>query len=179
MKKILLVVSIVMLASLIASAQLVSPTVFNRTYSGYCDGAHLVLQKLTATPGAPGSTKVYVGGFHDLVDACGFASNAPIVGNKSGAGSTVQPHPLVGVAGPVLYTADADKDAQCNCFSGIQFEFVYDLVHGFSAIYESFLGFDGDYFCCNQSLVPGLPAKVDAAGKPPAGGTFAIAKKQE
>jgi len=179
MKKMLFVLCVVIFASLIASAQLVSPTTYDRTYSGYCDGARLVLQKLTTS--GTGSTKVYVGGFHDLIDACGGSVNPPIVGNKAGAGATVPPHQLSGVSGPVLYTADEDLDGSCLCYRGIQFEFVYDLVHEFSTIYEAFQGANGDYFCCDQSLTIGLPSKTNgnAVAKPAAGGTFGIARKQQ
>jgi hypothetical protein len=124
---------------------------------------------------------VYVGGFHDLVDGCGFPSNAPVVGQKHGTSANVPPHQLSGVSGPVLDTADADVDAQCNCFSGRQFEILTDVVHEFSALYQGVLGANGDYFCCDQSLTIGLPSKTNgnAVAKPTAGGTFGIARKQQ
>jgi hypothetical protein len=178
MKKMLFVLCVVMLASLIASAQLVSPTTYDRAFSGYCDGYRLVLQKLTSS--GTGSSKIYVGGFHDLVDLCGLPTNASVVGQKHGTGANVPPHQIVGVSGPVLDTADADFDAQCQCFSGVQAEYLTDLVHEYAALYRGYLGFNGDYFCCDAALTIGLPAKNgNAVTKPPMGGSIAAARKQQ
>ncbi len=176
MKKMLLVVCVVMLASLIASAQLVSPTTYNRTFYGYCDGEHLVLQKIASGTGVF-STKVYVAGYQDLVDGCGFSSNAPVVGQKHGVGAKVPPAYFVGISAPVLDVGSADVDAQCLCFSGQQYEYLNDVRDGFSSLYRSFLGFDGDYYCCSQTLVNGLPAKGNVKTAKPSGGTIAAIPK--
>lgn len=176
MKKMLLVVCVVMLASLIASSQLVSPTTYNRTFYGYCDGEHLVLQKIASGTGVF-STKVYVGGYHDLVDGCGRSSNAPVVGQKHSVSAKVPPAYFVGLGRPVLDTADADVDASCLCFSGTQYEFLSDVTDNVSSLYENFLGFDGDYYCCSQALVNGLPAKGNAKAGKPVGGNLAMPSK--
>jgi hypothetical protein len=176
MRKMLLVICVVALAGCIASAQLVSPTTYNFTYSGYCDGAHLVLQKLTSS--GVGSVKIFIGGFHDGADVCGF-SNAAVVGMKAGINHLVPPRSITNTTGPVFITADADKDAQCLCDSGQQWSFVYDYINHFSSIYENFLGFDGDYYCCSQTLLNGLPAKGNAASRGPAGGTFQAVRKHD
>lgn len=174
MRKMLLMVCAAMLLGAFASAQ-VAPTYYDITYTGYCDGAQLVLQKLAKT--GTGNSKVYVAGFHDLAN-CGGAANfyPPLVGHKAAAGATVPPHNEVGVAGVVLYTADADLDGYENAYTGVQYEFVYDLIHGYSALYRSYAGGDIDYFCCDQGLTNGLPSKAPGAEKPLAGGTFARQK---
>jgi len=171
MRKLLLVLCVVMVGSLVASAQLVSPTVYDRTFYGFCNGEHMVLQKLAAS--GTGHTKTYVAGYEDLTSACGFPYNAPTVGQKHGVSPSTPPHDLNGLAGPVLDIADAGSDAVCVCFSGTQEEFLMDIRDSLAAGFISFLGYDGDYFFGDVSLVNGLPSKVgNAAGKPTFAGTF-------
>lgn len=170
MKKMLLVLCVVMVFSLLASAQLVKPTTYDRTFYGFCNGEHMVLQKLTSS--GIGSTKVYVAGYEDLTSACGFPYNAPTVGQKHSIGPKVPPHDLTGAGGSVLDLADAGDDAICVCFSGTQEEFLMDVSDNVAAGFVSFLGYDADYWFADVTLTNGLPAKVgNAAGRPSLTGT--------
>lgn len=163
MKKMLLVVCVVMLASLIVSAQLVKPTTFDRTFYGYCNGEHMVLQKQTSS--GANSAKTFVAGFEDLTSACGYPSNAPTVGQKHGLGATTLPHS--GAGGPVLDIGSAAVDALVGGFSGIQEEWLMDVVNNVAAGYASFLGSDGDYIFTVVQLTNGLPSKTgNAVGRP-------------
>src|SRR6266576_1793682 len=125
MKKMFVVACVVMLASLVASAQLVAPVVYDRTFYGYCNGEHMVLQKLTTS--GTGSTKVYVAGYEDLTSACGYPSNAPTVGQKHGIGVKVPPREIVApLNGLYLDIASAATDVIVGGFSGIQEEWMMD-----------------------------------------------------
>lgn len=156
MKKMLLVLCVVMAASLVASA---SNTVYDRTFSGYCNGFHAVLQKIASS--GNGSTKVYVGGYDDLVDACGYTYNAPIVGQKHGVGPLVPPH--FGATGWVLDTADALQDAVYGTYTGIQIEFLEDITNARFAGYYSNTS-DTDYWYIWGYLTNGLPSKTGQTG---------------
>jgi hypothetical protein len=165
MKKMLLVLCVVMLASLIVSAQLVKPTTYDRTFYGYCNGEHMVLQK-QATGTGMGSPKVYVAGFEDLTSACGLPYNGPTVGQKHGLAAKVFPH-FGSTGGPVLDIASAAEDAINVAFTGIQEEWIVDVVNNVAAGYFSFLGSDGDYIFTVVNLTNGLPSKTgNAVGKP-------------
>jgi hypothetical protein len=171
MKKMFFVVCVVMLASLVASAQLVAPTVYNRTFYGYCNGEHMVLQKRSSCCGT-GSTKVYVAGYEDLTSACGFPYNAPTVGQKHAIGVKVPPREIVApLNGRYLDIASAAADYISGGLSGFQEEWMMDVQNNVAAGYFSQLGFDGDYIFTEVFLTNGLPSKTgNAVGKPVLGG---------
>jgi hypothetical protein len=165
MKKVLLVATVVMLAGVIASAQLVSPTTYDRTFYGYCNGEHMVLQKLASS--GTGSTKVYVGGYEDLTSACALPYNGPTVGQKHGIGPTEYPRAFSGKNGTFLDIGSAATDAICVCFSGFQEEWILDVKNNVGAGYFSLLGSDADYVFTLVYLSNGLPSKHgNAVGKP-------------
>jgi hypothetical protein len=164
--KSLLVITLFAVCCSFASAQLVSPTTYDRTFYGYCNGEHMVLQKLSGTPG-PGDTKVFVAGYEDLVDACGFPYNAPTVGQKHGISAKVYPRVYTGVNGTYLDIASAAEDAINDDFSGYQEEWIMDVKNNIASGYFSELGFNGDYLFTSVYLTNGLPAKTgNSVGKP-------------
>jgi hypothetical protein len=67
----------------------------------------------------------------------------------------------------VLDIASAATDEIVGGFSGIQEEWLMDVVNNVAAGYASFLGSDGDYLFTLVTLSNGLPSKTgNAAGKP-------------
>jgi hypothetical protein len=161
MKKMLLVLCAVMVCSLLASAQ-ISPTVYNRTFVGYCNGVHAVLQKLASS--GEGSSKVFVGGYDDILDACGYPYNSPIVGQKHGIGSTVPPH--FGSTGTVLDIADGLEDAVAGTYTGIQIEYLLNVTNNVFAGYYGNTS-DIDYWYLYDSMANGLPSKTNSMTKLP------------
>ena len=161
----LVVVTLLAIGCSVASAQLVSPTTYDRTFYGYCNGEHMVLQK-QASSGA-GDAKVFVAGYEDLVDACALPYNAPTVGQKHGLNAHVYPRAFVGLNGTYLDIASSADDAICVCFSDTQEEWIMDVKNNVGAGYFSFGGSDGDYLFTLVYLTDGLPAhNGNAVGKP-------------
>jgi hypothetical protein len=159
MKKMVFTIAVAVLLSIVGFAQ-VTPTTYNRHALSSCLGWHEVLQRLSTS--GEGSTKVYVAGFTDLLDACGSDSglNPPNVGQKHGVGSTVPPHyPAFTQTGPVLDVGDDWLTYQCFCLSGYAFEWLIDLKNSEVAGFYSFVGNDTDYWWYWDYIAPGLPSK--------------------
>lgn len=155
MKKGMLVLCFAMAGSLLASAQLVSPTTYDRHDLNSCFGWHLVLQKLAAS--GEGSSKVYLAGHLDETSACGQAYDPPEVGQKHAIGPKVPPH--FGQTGTVLDVGDDYNTYNCFCLSGYANEWLLDLTDDSVAGYFAFYGLDGDYWWYLSSIGGGLPSK--------------------
>jgi len=164
-KKSLLVITLLAIGCSFASAQLVSPTTYDRTFYGYCNGEHMVLQKQTSS--GAGSSKVFVAGYEDLTSACGYPYNGPTVGQKHAVNAKVYPHAFTGTNGTYLDIASSADDAICLCFSQTQEEWIMDVKQNVAAGYFSFNGSDGDYIFTLVYLSNVLPAhNGNAVGKP-------------
>src|ERR1700722_9792832 len=159
------VITLLAVGCSLASAQLVSPTVYDRTFYGYCNGEHMVLQKQTSS--GAGASKVFVAGYEDLTSACGLPYNGNTVGQKHAVNAKVYPHAFTGVNGTYLDIASSADDAICVCFSNTREEWIMDVRNNVGAGYFSEGGFDGDYLFTIVYLSNGLPAhNGNAVGKP-------------
>jgi hypothetical protein len=159
MKKLLLVLSVVLALSL-ASFAAQKSTTYDYTFSGYCDGVELVVSNNYNLLG-PGYPQVFIGGYHELVNACGFRFDGTDVGLVHPLQKQVPPH--YGTPGAVLDVADNALDATggpFGAFTGGQAEFVLDTVGMNWAIYASFFGDSTNYLLNFGTLTPGLPAHV-------------------
>jgi len=154
----------VLSVSLTASAAQ-KTTVYDFTFTGYCDGIELVVTNNFDLFG-PGFPQVFIGGFHELINQCGFRYNGTDVGFVHFLSAKVPPH--AGVGGPVLDASDNIFDATTNFpfggFTGAQAEYVLDTVGGTWALYGAFFGDETDFLLNAGTLTPGLPAKVNGGG---------------
>jgi len=84
MKKMLLVMTVVLVGSLAASA---APVTFNFTFDGFCD----YMTTTRYTPGA-GFPKKFLTGVHHVFDGCGFGVNTDVGGFQHGNPSAIPPN---------------------------------------------------------------------------------------
>jgi|SRR5271165_707262 len=176
MKKMLLVLSVILALSLASFAKQKSTT-YDYSFTGYCDGVELVVTNNYYNLG-PGYPQVFIGGYHELVNGCGFLFDGTVVGLAHLLGKNVPPH--FGTGGVVLDVADNTLDAtggQFGAFTGAQAQFVVDTVGGNWAVYAAFYGDENDYLLNYGTLTPGLPAHLQGANPKTAKTTFGTYKK--
>jgi hypothetical protein len=135
MKKMLLVLCVVMMGSLFASA-----THYTVTLNSFCDSWDLNLNKgYNFNTGLPFPTKVYVWGHHDVPAVC--TGTFETIGMKHGAGSTVPPNNLFGTSNAVFDISDTEGGS-------IPVEFLIRVTNGCGA--AAYLG--GDAFGVASSV---------------------------
>ena len=104
MKKMLLVLCVVLIGSMLASAKAKTYTV---TLNDFCDIWTLTLDKGNTSAGSL-APQIYVWGNHDLLSRCGLA-NYDTIGQKHGANAKVPPNDAFGTSQALLDIQDTEN----------------------------------------------------------------------
>jgi hypothetical protein len=151
MKKMLLVLCLVMMGSLFASA-----THYTVTLTNFCDTWDLTLDKGNTAAGTH-APKVYVWGAHDPAGTC--TGTLDTIGQKHGASAKVPPNDFFGSSQAVLDISDVEG-------SPSPIEFLLRVTNGCAAAaYTGGAGFGGNFFIAADTCTVG-PRATKAGLKP-------------
>jgi hypothetical protein len=154
MKKMLLVLCLVMMASLLASAA--PSTHYTVTLTNFCDTWDLTLDKGNTAAGTT-APKIYVWGVHDPAGTCTGALDT--IGQKHGANAKVPPNDLFGSSQAVLDISDAEGFPS-------PIEFLLRVTNGCAAAaYTGGASFGGNFFIAADTCTVG-PRAQKAGLKP-------------
>ncbi len=141
MKKMLLVLCVVMMGSLFASA-----THYTVTLTNFCDSWGLTLDKGN-TPAGALAPKVYVWGVHDPAAVC--TGTLDTIGQKHGASAKVPPNNISNTSNAVLDISDVEGNPT-------PIEFLIRVTNGCAA--AAYLGgqsFGGNFFINEDTCTVG------------------------
>ncbi len=137
MKKIVVLVCVVLLGSVFASA---AATHYTVTLTDYCDIWSVTLDKgINAFTGGPIAGKVFVWGTHDELTNCGITTYDTI-GEKHGASAAVPPNNIYGTSQAVLDVQDTENTPEPT-------EFLLRVTNGCgAAVYTGGTNYGGNIY---------------------------------
>jgi hypothetical protein len=143
MKKIVLVLCVVMMGSLLASA---APTHYSVALTNFCDTWSLTLDK-GHTPAGTLAPKIYVWGVHDAPGTC--VGTFDTIGQKHSASAKVPPNNISATSQAVLDISDVEGNPT-------PVEFLIRVTNGCAAaVYIGGQSFGGNFFLAEDTCTVG------------------------